>query len=137
MRKLGKEYKSQLQKIENNLKSIDLDKEIELAHEFVSLTRGLLEDYNFKELMKIENYRKVAVSFYKSEDIDVIIVLSSIDKLINANQRKRLNKYHMEEANNWNNVDNKQKFLAKIKNYHILKYMSDTSIKESFKSFKK
>lgn len=138
MSKLNVEDNQKLVEIKKGLEAnnLNLDNKIELAHEFVSLTRGLLENNNFKELMKIENYRKVAVSFYKSDVIDVIIILSSINNLINRKQREILNEYYIQEANNWHTVDNNQKFLAKLKNSHISEYMSNVSINNSFKSFK-
>lgn len=138
MKKLSKEYDDQLLKIEKELESIDVNhnKEFELAHEFVLLTRQLLKDNDFKDLIKIDNYKKVVISFYKIENTDIIKILSSIDNLINRKQREILREYYMQEANNWNTVDNNQKFLAKIKNSHILEYMSNDSINDSFKSFK-
>ena len=86
-------------------------------------------------MKKDPTFRQIFILFQSQKDPIIISALSYTPALINRQQKKILNLWLKEKANNWVDIKTRQQFVEKLADKRIIKFIDNNGLKEATDSF--
>lgn len=86
-------------------------------------------------MKKDPTFKRIFILFQNQTDPIIINALSYTPALINRQQKKILNLWLKEKANNWVDIETRQQFVEKLADKRIIKFVDNNGLKEATDSF--